>query len=319
MVDVQLIIEIKVGKEMLDALLDSGSSVSALLESFMNIIKNRELVIFPVTGVQVETAVVNGTKTFLGEGGINIPNLCKLLEKNAASRWNEECETEFHGVKDKLCISKILYHHDMNFPFCLASDSSDYGISCELFQENLIDGRIEHRSVAFSGCMINKHKRGQKSDSIVGILGSELSADCRILNDRLMRWAMFMQQFEYEIRDIKDTENGFADALSRLPIGAEDNGREDSNEFKLLCMTGVAGEEEIRAVCKDMQRAQNDDPVVRHIKVNFDSKGYEKIPKDYKIHKGELFRRKDEETDKWRLSFPNKYLKQLIDYVHLSH
>ena len=38
----------------------------------------------------------------------------------------------------------------------------------------------------------------------------------RQLNGRLMRWAMYLQQFDYTVINIKGSENSGADCLSRL-------------------------------------------------------------------------------------------------------
>lgn len=40
-------------------------------------------------------------------------------------------------------------------------------------------------------------------------------------NQRLMRWSLFLQPYNLEIRHIKGTENVVADALSRAPVSEE--------------------------------------------------------------------------------------------------
>lgn len=41
---------------------------------------------------------------------------------------------------------------------------------------------------------------------------------CRLLNGRLARWAMFLQDYDFEWQHCKGSENVVADALSRFPI-----------------------------------------------------------------------------------------------------
>ncbi|KAM2588626.1 hypothetical protein TB1_045655 [Malus domestica] len=60
--------------------------------------------------------------------------LCRLLQKEVAFEFNEECEKAFKHLKDKLTSATIITPPNWSLPFELMCDASDYGIGAVLGQ-----------------------------------------------------------------------------------------------------------------------------------------------------------------------------------------
>lgn len=81
--------------------------------------------------------------------------LNKLTEKHAKFEWNEECQTAFETLKEKLTQAPVLAYPNMEKPFILDTDASGYGLGAVLSQ--IVDG-IE-KPIAFFSRSLNKHER----------------------------------------------------------------------------------------------------------------------------------------------------------------
>ena len=60
--------------------------------------------------------------------------LCRLLQKEVAFEFNEECEKAFKLLKNKLTTAPIILPLDWTLPFELMCDASDYAIWAVLGQ-----------------------------------------------------------------------------------------------------------------------------------------------------------------------------------------
>jgi hypothetical protein len=61
--------------------------------------------------------------------------MMKLLEKNKAFEWTEECQTSFEGLKKCLTSAPVLILPDLTKKFNIYCDASRRGLGCALMQE----------------------------------------------------------------------------------------------------------------------------------------------------------------------------------------
>ncbi|XP_047476454.1 uncharacterized protein LOC125030461 [Penaeus chinensis] len=138
--------------------------------------------------------------------------LFNLLKKDCSIKlvWGAEQEKSFTTLKETLCSEPILRLPSKDKPFTLRTDASGEGVGAILLQE--FDGILF--PVAYHS------RRLSKAECNYSTVERELLARSKTANARLMRWALYLQQFEFNIRYIRGTENVGADLLSRLVSGS---------------------------------------------------------------------------------------------------
>lgn len=134
----------------------------------------------------------------------------------------------FFSVKRLLCMSPVLAAPNFEKPFKIQVDASRVVAGALLLQEE--EGDIDHPVCVFS----RKFKHHQLNYSVVKkktlaliwalqfieVYVSSGSKPITLFTDqnsnqRLMRWALFLQSYNLNICHIKGLENVMADALSR--------------------------------------------------------------------------------------------------------
>ncbi|XP_037774265.1 uncharacterized protein LOC119570699 [Penaeus monodon] len=167
--------------------------------------------------------------------------LFNLLKKNCSNKmvWGAEQEKSFATLKETLCSEPILRLPSKDKPFTLRTDASG-GVGAILLQE--FDGRLfpvayHSRRLSKAECNYSTVER-ELLAVIEGIhkfyyylCGAKFTLETdhmplsqlkrsKTANARLMRWGLYLQQFEFTIRYIRGTENVGADLLSRLISGS---------------------------------------------------------------------------------------------------
>uniref|UniRef100_A0A7N8YKI4 Gypsy retrotransposon integrase-like protein 1 n=2 Tax=Mastacembelus armatus TaxID=205130 RepID=A0A7N8YKI4_9TELE len=164
--------------------------------------------------------------------------LTSLLSPKERFEWTPDCQSAFECLKALLCHSPVLQSPDHSKPFRLDIDASDVGAGAVLLQDDL-EG-IEH-PVSYFSRKFNKYQTRYSTvekETLALILALQHfdvyvgSSHLPILvytdhnplvflarmynhNQRLMRWALTVQDYHLEIRHKKGSENLLADALSR--------------------------------------------------------------------------------------------------------
>ncbi|KAM1757990.1 hypothetical protein ACFX11_007166 [Malus domestica] len=155
---------------------------------------------------------VREIRSFLGHAGFyrrfikdfsKISNpLCRLLQKDVAFDFNEECEKAFNHLKELLTSAPIIVPPDWSFPFELMCDASDYALGAVLGQ------RKEKRPhvIYYASRTLNDAQLNYSTTE------KELLAVVFALD----KFRSYLLEFDIEIRDKKGSENVVADHLSRM-------------------------------------------------------------------------------------------------------
>ena len=211
------------------------------------LLKPNEEKVKAVRDIQIPTTKKK-VRSFLGVVGFYrrfIPNfsaiaapLTDLTKKNAPnkiSNWTEAHNKAFETLKQRLTGYPVLRLPDLGKPFILQTDASDDGLGAVLLQEE--DGvkfpiayaskkllpRERNYSVIEKECLgivwsIEKFHRYLFGTKFVLETDHEplrYLQTAKSLNPRLMRWALKLQPYTFQIVAIRGKDNIGADCLSR--------------------------------------------------------------------------------------------------------
>ena len=137
-----------------------------------------------------------------------------------------------------LCSNPILSAPDLSREFVLEVDACDHGVGAVLLQENL-QTRVLH-PVSYFSHTLKAHQRSYpvvEKELLALVLALQkfevyfsthkpvtVYTDhnplvflnrARLTNQKLLRWSLFLQNFNLKIMHIKGSDNCIADALSR--------------------------------------------------------------------------------------------------------
>nr|GEX43584.1 reverse transcriptase domain-containing protein [Tanacetum cinerariifolium] len=189
---------------------------------------------------------IKGVRSFFGHAGFYrrfIQDFSKfakpmthLLKKEIPFVFSKECIDAFNTLKKKLTEAPILVVPDMNLPFELMCDASDYAIGAVLGQYKLKHFQpIHYASKTMTEAQIHYTTTDKEMLAVVyafekfrpylllskSIVYTDHSALKYLLNKqdakpRLLRWVLLLQEFDITILDKKGSKNLAADHLSRL-------------------------------------------------------------------------------------------------------
>ncbi|GJS04580.1 reverse transcriptase domain-containing protein [Tanacetum coccineum] len=161
---------------------------------------------------------VKGVRSFLGHAGfyhrfiqdfskISRP-MTHLLEKDTPFFFSKECIEAVNTLKKKLTKAPILVAPDWDLPFEIMCDASDFAIGAVLGQQLLA---VVYAFEKLRPYLVLSKTIVYTDHSDLKYLLAKQDA-----KPRLLRWILFLQEFNVIIRDKKGAENLAADHLSRL-------------------------------------------------------------------------------------------------------
>ena len=189
-------------------------------------------------------------RSFLGTVGFHQKYIDKYAEKGKALtdllkkgepnqiKWGAESNESFQTLKTALTQKPILRLPNFEKQFVLQTDASDSGLGAVLLQEhdgvnmpvmyisrqlNAAETRystIERECLALFWATKRLHVYLYGTEFILEIDHQPLAFVNRanINNDRVMRWALHLQMYRYQVRIVKGSANTTADLLSRCGL-----------------------------------------------------------------------------------------------------
>lgn len=170
--------------------------------------------------------------------------LNRLLQKDTKFEWTEQCQNAFETLKNALITSVMLSYPDMNSRFILTTDASDVALGYILSQKG---SDKKEKVVAFGGRSLRPDERKwtvTEKECLAVVDGIKayreylshqpftVYTDHKALqwlnnmkdpSSRLGRWALRLQEYQYEIVHKKGKNNQNADALSRRTYDDQQN------------------------------------------------------------------------------------------------
>lgn len=155
--------------------------------------------------------------------------------------WTEDCRRAFEHLKAFLSAGPVLQAPDYNLPFHLYVDASGVGIGAVLLQRNKDTGVLHPTSYYSTKLKTYETSYSTIEKEALAIIKALKKYECyllhhpepitiytdhnpltfiqqtRLKNQRVMRWALCLQDFRFKIRHVKGVDNIIADCLSRSP------------------------------------------------------------------------------------------------------
>lgn len=216
--------------------------------------------------------------------------LYRLTKKSIPWSWKQEQEDAFKKTKELLSSENVLVHYSPALPVGISCDASNVGIGAVLFHR-YPDGSerpIANVSKILTGSQRNYSQIHKEALAIIYglkkfyqyVYGRKfiLVTDHRPLRamfgpgkatpalaaNRLSRWAMMLNQFDYDIEYRKTTDHANADVLSRLPVSedAKFDGEEAEDDCQMVCAIDDLSQKLAPADANSLSRESAKDPVI---------------------------------------------------------
>jgi hypothetical protein len=193
----------------------------------------------PKTKKQVRSflGAINYYRKFIPHCAEIMAPLSDLTKKIAPGmvEWNEELEDSFTKLKNELAKEPILRLPNLEKDFILQTDASGSGIGCVIMQQyegtnhpiayasrKLLE-RERRYSVEERECLaimwgisrFDRYLCGKTFTIETDHCGLQYMKEGRMKNARVMRWSLALQNYSFNIRYIKGSENVMSDYLSR--------------------------------------------------------------------------------------------------------
>lgn len=268
--------------------------------------------------------------------------LNQLLHKGRTFHWNKECEQSFQKLKEIIGSDSVLVPYKRDLPITLATDASPYGISAVLSQ--IIDE--EERPIMFASrsLTVAKSRYSQLDREALALFwgtkkfflylyGRKVTfiVDNKPLQQifnptknlfpfaasRMMQYATYLNQFDYDIKHQKSSQHVNADYFSQcVARRTEASGvlRVDEcfflqkQQLKVLKISTKPDDEKLAA--ETIRKASREDPKVGKL-IEQLKKGQNKDP-NYMLNNEIVFFGS-------RVVIPEKLQQTVLQQLHATH
>lgn len=228
----------------------------------------------------------NYYRRFVDKYGFLTCKLNELLKKGIRWRWEEEHQKTFNKIKEKFLESVILKFPDPNKTYYLQTDSSGYALGGALYQ--LDDEGKQHVMAFCSKGFTEAEKRWTVSEqemwAIIYCLKKfetylrgvkvVIKTDHHSLTflrtwkmhcNRVTRWLIFLNQFDYTIEYISGKDNIAVDVISRYSSDAKKI-QEQKQFLPEIAALIETGNKKLKAILINIRVEQNKDSELDSVK-----------------------------------------------------
>lgn len=265
--------------------------------------------------------------------------LTNKLKKGIAWVWVSEDRRAFDNIKEAFLKVTLLQHPRPDLRFYVQADASQYAIGAILFQKDPASGNrlvIAYTSRSLNNAEVRYCITEKEALAVIHalrqwrvfLLGRPVTVvtdhkalifiqNCRLLNARLTRWILFLQEYDLELEYCKGSENIIADVLSRFPYDEGNVKRMDQVEteqiaINVLVLSLVTNiKEEFKAIVDK----QDEDEFCVKLKGGL-MQGKSRRDKWYVLHGGKIFRRGTVANPGLKLVVPKVMVAMLVYQEH---
>lgn len=264
-----------------------------------------------------------------------ISRLTPLLEKNSKWKWGDNEVEVFGQIKSCFVRNLMLSHPNFNKTFYISTDASARAIGAHLFQidddgevqnisfasrillraeQNYMITEMELLAIVFACKKFRTYIAGYPTVVFTDHKALEFLFSCKALSARLMRWCMYLQEYQLQIKYIAGKSNVVADFLSRYGQGEVDNKTLIVAANKLSTYST-----KVKDLLKNLEDKQTSDNTLRWIKEELINNTHGKrieLALRYRIHEGLLFKKGKRSEEWWLICIPDTIAKELMETYH---
>lgn len=195
-----------------------------------------------VTEVRRIVGMTSWYRRFIPNFSILTGPLTKLTRKGIKFHWTDECENSFRLIKEALVSAPILSCPNYNYPFVIQCDASSYGLGAVLTQsypdgehviayasrslsrteQNYTVTELECMAALYAVSKFRQYVEGVKFTLITDHYSLLWLSNLKDPRGRLSRWAVALQQYDFDIIHRKGKEHLVPDCLSRSVPAVDD-------------------------------------------------------------------------------------------------
>jgi transposase InsO family protein len=270
--------------------------------------------------------------------------LRKLTMNDVPFIWDDDCELAFQTLKNKLTSPPVLGYPDATSPTEIHSDACKGGLGATLSQ---IQDGVE-RVIAYASRSLDKLERTYGAPELEALaiiyaiehfkpyvygrkftVVTDHHSLCSLLRmkdpkDRLARWILRLQPFDFEIKHKAGRLHTDVDPLSRNPVNPPDSQNDPLEIDDKMFSLQLADSDKI--TMKEIGRLQIKDkrlaPIIEKVKERTE---FPKHPSeclkdpiaDYSLRNGILYHvSNDEDSPLWLICIPSKLRGKILNEVH---
>lgn len=268
--------------------------------------------------------------------------LLKLLKKGVKWAWTKTEQDAFDEIKDKFMNVTMVFHPNFDETFYIQSDSSGFAVGAFIYQ--IADDNnmkiLAFASRTLRGSELNYSVTEKEALAIIYafkqwrtlVLGRKVVVltdhkalsfmmQCKLGTSRLVRWSLYLQEFDFSIDYIRGNENVIADQLSRNPV--KDNATTVSPVFQCSDVFMLQATSYFRKLKIDLKNINQSQREEKWIKEKIDVLMSEQANSDvarvfewFYLSNGLLFKKGDTLCPEPKICVPRKLIVSIVMQQH---